>query len=102
MKKWLVAAAALAFVATASPALVGQAQAQAGPPKNPFCALPGSDYTWARALEAWADRYDCWGYPIEYFHSHHEWSWGGPPEHRWWWHHHHHHWYWRHHHHHHQ
>jgi hypothetical protein len=101
MKKWLVAAAALAFVATASPALVSQAQAD--PPKNPFCALPGSDYTWARALESWADRYNCWGYPFPYFRTHHVWYWGegGPGPHRWWWHHRHH-WYWHHHHHHHQ
>lgn len=92
MKRWLVAAAALALVATASPALVSKAQA--APPKNPFCSVAG-DYTFGRAITSWADRYDCWGYPWPYFREHHMWWWGGP--HGW----HHHHWHWRHHHHHH-
>jgi hypothetical protein len=106
MKKWLVAAAALALVATASPALVTGAQAQMGPPKSPFCNLPKASNNGYAADESWADYYNCWGWPYPYVLTHHEWAWAGPHEwywgpHRWWWHHHHH-WYWRHHHHHHQ
>ena len=85
MKKWFMAAAALAVVAATAPAWV--IQAQAAPPKSPFCNLPKASNNSYAADASWADRYGCWGWHRSWRHHHH------------WWHHHRHHWWWHHRHH---
>ena len=65
MKKLLLAAAALALVATA-PAFVGSAQAAPPYKPHPACSLPIPD----GYAQSFKDRYNCWGYPNPYLFAH--------------------------------